>query len=99
MVSSHPCLALAGLRPLRTAPYSGAQGVKGWLPRLPLSPLPRAGWTRIEMCVGTARARSSEPFSLQKSLQTSLFRRRLGARAAYEVLASTAGQTGATPEA
>ncbi|XP_049993603.1 two pore channel protein 2 isoform X1 [Alexandromys fortis] len=36
---------------------------------------------------------------LMKSLQTSLFRRRLGARAAYEVLASTAGQTGATPEA
>lgn len=51
------------------------------------------------MCVGTARARCSEPSSLQKSLQTSLFRRRLGARAAYEVLASTAGQTGATPEA
>ncbi|XP_005351669.1 two pore calcium channel protein 2 [Microtus ochrogaster] len=36
---------------------------------------------------------------LMKSLQTSLFRRRLGARAAYEVLASTAGQTGATSEA
>ncbi|XP_057635405.1 two pore channel protein 2 isoform X2 [Chionomys nivalis] len=36
---------------------------------------------------------------LMKSLQTSLFRRRLGARAAYEVLASMAGQTGATSEA
>ncbi|XP_027264592.1 two pore calcium channel protein 2 isoform X2 [Cricetulus griseus] len=36
---------------------------------------------------------------LMKSLQTSLFRRRLGARAAYEVLASTAGLAGATPEA
>ncbi|KAL1788395.1 two pore calcium channel protein 2 [Sigmodon hispidus] len=35
---------------------------------------------------------------LMKSLQTSLFRRRLGARAAYEVLASTAGLAGATPE-
>lgn len=36
---------------------------------------------------------------LMKSLQTSLFRRRLGVRAAYEVLASTAGPAGATPEA
>ncbi|CAH6793432.1 Tpcn2 [Phodopus roborovskii] len=36
---------------------------------------------------------------LMKSLQTSLFRRRLGARAAYEVLVSTAGLAGATPEA
>ncbi|XP_021082928.1 two pore calcium channel protein 2 isoform X3 [Mesocricetus auratus] len=36
---------------------------------------------------------------LMKSLQTSLFRRRLGARAAYEVLASTAGLAGATSEA
>ncbi|XP_051001715.1 two pore channel protein 2 [Acomys russatus] len=36
---------------------------------------------------------------LMKSLQTSLFRRRLGARAAYEVLASRAGLAGATPEA
>ncbi|GAB1301957.1 Two pore channel protein 2 [Apodemus speciosus] len=35
---------------------------------------------------------------LMKSLQTSLFRRRLGARAAYEVLASRAGPAGATPE-
>ncbi|XP_031244919.1 two pore calcium channel protein 2 isoform X5 [Mastomys coucha] len=35
---------------------------------------------------------------LMKSLQTSLFRRRLGARAAYEVLASRAEPAGATPE-
>ncbi|XP_052050273.1 two pore channel protein 2 [Apodemus sylvaticus] len=35
---------------------------------------------------------------LMKSLQTSLFRRRLGARAAYEVLTSRAGPAGATPE-
>ncbi|XP_021059457.1 two pore calcium channel protein 2 [Mus pahari] len=35
---------------------------------------------------------------LMKSLQTSLFRRRLGARAAYEVLASRVGPAGATPE-
>ncbi|OBS77321.1 hypothetical protein A6R68_16251 [Neotoma lepida] len=35
---------------------------------------------------------------LMKSLQTSLFRRRLGARAAFEVLASMAGLAGATPE-
>uniref|UniRef100_A0A8C6ID18 Two pore channel protein 2 n=1 Tax=Mus spicilegus TaxID=10103 RepID=A0A8C6ID18_MUSSI len=35
---------------------------------------------------------------LMKSLQTSLFRRRLGARAAYEVLASRAGPAGTTPE-
>lgn len=34
--------------------------------------------------------------SLQKSLQTSLFRRRLGTRAAYEVLSSM--QAGAAPE-
>ncbi|XP_013369589.1 PREDICTED: two pore calcium channel protein 2 isoform X2 [Chinchilla lanigera] len=36
---------------------------------------------------------------LMKSLQTSLFRRRLGTRAAYEVLSSMPGQAGATPEA
>ncbi|KFO28307.1 Two pore calcium channel protein 2 [Fukomys damarensis] len=36
---------------------------------------------------------------LMKSLQTSLFRRRLGTRAAYEVLSSVPGQAGATPEA
>ncbi|XP_021120127.1 two pore calcium channel protein 2 isoform X8 [Heterocephalus glaber] len=36
---------------------------------------------------------------LMKSLQTSLFRRRLGTRAAYEVLSSRLGQAGATPEA
>nr|XP_034345539.1 two pore calcium channel protein 2 isoform X2 [Arvicanthis niloticus] len=35
---------------------------------------------------------------LMKSLQTSLFRRRLGARAAYEVLAFRSGPSGATPE-
>ncbi|XP_023566329.1 two pore calcium channel protein 2 isoform X2 [Octodon degus] len=36
---------------------------------------------------------------LMKSLQTSLLRRRLGTRAAYEVLSSMPGQAGATPEA
>nr|XP_037854829.1 two pore calcium channel protein 2 isoform X4 [Chlorocebus sabaeus] len=36
---------------------------------------------------------------LMKSLQTSLFRRRLGTRAAFEVLSSTAGEGGAFPQA
>lgn len=35
---------------------------------------------------------------LMKSLQTSLFRRRLGTRAAFEVLSSTAGEGGAFPQ-
>ncbi|XP_078197790.1 two pore channel protein 2 isoform X4 [Callithrix jacchus] len=41
----------------------------------------------------------SQPSSLQKSLQTSLFRRRLGTRAAFEVLSSVAGEEGAFPQA
>ncbi|XP_074257902.1 two pore channel protein 2 isoform X1 [Saimiri boliviensis] len=36
---------------------------------------------------------------LMKSLQTSLFRRRLGTRAAFEVLSSVAGEEGAFPQA
>ncbi|XP_032138431.1 two pore calcium channel protein 2 isoform X4 [Sapajus apella] len=36
---------------------------------------------------------------LMKSLQTSLFRRRLGTRAAFEVLSSMAGEEGAFPQA
>ncbi|XP_054294789.1 two pore channel protein 2 isoform X2 [Pongo pygmaeus] len=39
------------------------------------------------------------PSSLQKSLQTSLFRRRLGTRAAFEVLSSMVGEGGAFPQA
>lgn len=46
---------------------------------------------------GQAGPRRSEPLSPQKSFQTSLFRRRLGARAAFEVLSSVTAEGEAHP--
>ena len=52
------------------------------------------GWAAGER----AEPSPSEPYSLQKSLQTSLLRRRLGIRAAYKVLSSMTAEGEAHPE-
>lgn len=66
------------------------------LPRLPVGrgcPGTR-GWAAGER----AKPSPSEPYPLQKSLQTSLLRRRLGIRAAYKVLSSMTAEGEAHPE-
>lgn len=62
--------------------WSDAVGVRGCSQRL----------LGMRGCAALERAEPGplEPSSLQKSLQASLFRKRLGTRAAYEVLSSTA---------
>lgn len=55
---------------------------------------PGCGWAGRPLasgCWGRTEPSHPELHSRQKSFQTSLFRRRLGTRAAYEVLATAAG--------
>lgn len=73
----------------------GARGCSpgcGWVGRAP-SRLPG----ERGLCDPERRSRASQPLSLQKSLQASLVRKRLGTRAAYQVLCAPA-EGGAHPQ-
>ncbi|XP_046499643.1 two pore channel protein 2 isoform X3 [Equus quagga] len=61
----------------------------------PVPGLPDDGGTAL---VKSLQQRRSEPCSLQKSLQTSLLRRRLGTWAAYQVLCSLSAEGGAAAQ-
>lgn len=85
--------------PTPTSPRWGSQGLScGTLGLCPAARGALPGTDGGTALVRSLQQRRSEPRSLQKSLQTSLLRRRLGTWAAYQVLCSLSAEGGAAAQ-